>query len=69
MMQEDVRIPLDPEARGSENPEAPGEPLRTAQPVSEPAPGTGYEAKRENRREHNAKGNVPKESDPTDLHP
>jgi hypothetical protein len=67
--QEEVRIPLDPEARGSENPEAPGEPMRDAQPVSSPVPGTGYEAKREHRREHNAEGNVPKENDPTDLHP
>jgi hypothetical protein len=62
-MQEEVRIPLDPEARGSEDPEAPGEPIRAEQPVSEPVPGTGYEAKREHRREHNAEGNTPKERD------
>jgi hypothetical protein len=68
-MQEDVRIPLDPEARGSENPEAPGEPIRSAQPVSDPVPGTGYERKQEHKREHDAEGNVPKENDPTDPHP
>jgi hypothetical protein len=68
-MREDVRIPLDREARGSENPEAPGKPLRVEQPVSRPMPGTGYEAKRKHRQKHNAKGDVPKESDPTDLHP
>ncbi len=55
---EGVRIPLDPEARGSENPEAPGEPDRARQAISSPVPGTGYERKREHRAEHNAEGNV-----------
>jgi hypothetical protein len=55
---EGVRIPLDPKARGSENPEAPGEPDRTRQAVSSPVPGTGYDRKRAHRAEHNAEGNV-----------
>ena len=55
---EGVRIPLDPEAQGSENPEAPGEPDRARQPASSPVPGTGYERKQEHKREHDAEGNV-----------
>lgn len=55
---EGVRIPLDPEARGSENPMAPGEPDRARQEASSPVPGTGYDRKREHRAEHNAEGNV-----------
>ncbi len=53
-------IPLDPEARGSENPMAPGEPERDEQAASSPVPGTGRERKLEHRAEHNAEGNVPK---------
>ncbi len=54
---EGVRIPLDPGAEGSENPEAPGEPDRARQAPSSPVPGTGYERKQEHKREHDAEGN------------
>jgi hypothetical protein len=56
---EGVEIPLDPEAVGSENPMAPGEPDPARQEASSPVPGTGYARKREHRAEHNAEGNVP----------
>ena len=55
---EGVRIPLDPEARGSEDPAAPGEPDPARQAASSPVPGTGYERKQEHKREHDAEGNV-----------
>ncbi len=55
---EGVEIPLDPEAVGSENPMAPGEPDPARQEASSPVSGTGYERKREHRAEHNAEGNV-----------
>jgi len=54
---EGVRIPLDPGAEGSENPEAPGEPDRARQAPSSPVPGTGYKRKQEHKREHDAEGN------------
>ena len=57
---EGVEIPLDPEAVGSENPMAPGEPDPARQEASSPVPGTGYARKREHRAEHNAEGNVEK---------
>lgn len=68
MREDETIIRVDPEARGSENPEAPGEPVRAEQRVADPVPGTGYERKQEHKREHNAQGNVPKEGDETDLH-
>jgi hypothetical protein len=55
---EGVEIPLDPEAVGSENPMAPGEPDPARQEASSPVPGTGYERKREHMAEHDAEGNV-----------
>jgi len=51
-------VSLDPEAAGSLNPEAPGEPDRARQDAADSVPGTGYERKREHRAEHNAEGNV-----------
>lgn len=65
---DETTIPVNPEARGSENPDAPGEPVRAEQHVSDPVPGTGYERKREHKRAHNAEGNVPKQSDATGMH-
>jgi len=55
---EGVRIPLDPEAEGSENPDAPGEPDRARQAASSPVPGTGHARKGEHMAEHDAESNA-----------
>lgn len=51
------RFNNDPKKYGNQNPDAPGEPAANL-PDAAPVPGTGYEAKEEHKREHNAKGNV-----------
>jgi len=63
--QEDPVIRTDPEAAGSEDPNAPGEPDRARQAASNPMPGTGYDRKQEHKAEHDAEGNVEK----TKRHP
>lgn len=52
-----------PEAYGIDNLEAPGEPDRSRHPGSLPIPGTGQEAAKEHRREHDAQGATPRGSD------
>ncbi len=50
-------IPVDPEAAGSEDPEAPGEPDRAHQIPSTPVPRTGRKRKAEHMRAHEEAGN------------